>query len=164
MRSRRAWRGRSGHRRFAAPQDGVRARLLKPIAQPNQPRIECLDSEPSHHERGRRVTAIPIMRSSISQTGMNQEAYLIYSMKIEQHPRQLPAAVDSDPPGLPYERRAGLAPGAGPRRPSPLVRGAESLVPTEPTIGRMTKNTRSVIWPVVRSNDRDSLVHHILTT
>lgn len=54
------------------------ARLLKPIAQPNQPRIECLDSEPSHHERGRRVTAIPIMRSSISQTGMNQEAYLIY--------------------------------------------------------------------------------------
>jgi hypothetical protein len=62
------------HRRLLHHQDGVRHRLLNPIAQPDQPRIECLDSEQSQRERRRPVTPIPIMRSSISQTGMNQEA------------------------------------------------------------------------------------------
>jgi hypothetical protein len=45
--------------------DRVRARMVHPIAQPDQPRIECLGSEPSHGHRRRWVTAVPTVRPSI---------------------------------------------------------------------------------------------------
>jgi hypothetical protein len=52
------------------------------------------DSQPSHRERGRRVSAIPTLGSSIGQTRVDQQAHFIHEPLGERLPGQLSAAID----------------------------------------------------------------------
>jgi hypothetical protein len=79
--------------------DGVRVRLLNPMAQPDQPRVGWLDSELSHHERGRWITSRTTNEIQ-HRSDRNGPRGLSRPLAAGQAtPGQLPTAVDSDHPG-----------------------------------------------------------------